>query len=191
MRFIYPFTPTKTMLKSATTTDPLRPAMAGIYYDVDESRLVATDGNIMVTYPVMSNEDDVSCVIPIDAFSKDVEEIRTSMSSTPEVAPAKITVVTKSGIIMMDSIPERFPSWKSVWPNFEYGSKTQNPVPLEKIKFNAHLIGRLTKVIPKVGRDTASPVVLQFYGQNKGVIFETVMNETGPEIKGIIMPMSM
>lgn len=191
MQFIYPFNLTKTMLKSAVSTDTLRPSMTGVYYDVDESRLVATDGNIMVTYPVEPGEDDVSCIIPVDAFSKNVEEIRTSMSNTPEVTPAKITVVTKSGIIMMDSIPERFPSWKSVWPNFEYGGKIQNPVPLETIKFDAHIIGRLTKVIPKVGRDTASPVVLQFYAKNVGVIFETVMNETGPEIKGIIMPMSM
>ena len=188
MQFIYPFNLTKTILKSAVSTDTLRPAMAGVYYDVDESRLVATDGHIMVTYPVEPGEDDVSCIIPVDAFSKDVEEIGTAMSSTPEVMPAKITVVTKSGIIMMDSISERYPSWKSVWPDRDPKNK---PVPVDVIKFNAKLLGRLGKVIPSIGKDSASSVKLTFYGNNKGVVFETTMNDTGPEIKGMIMPMSM
>lgn len=169
---------TKNHLKHVVSKDDRRPAMQGAYLDVDAKKLVATNGYIIITYPV-EIDGDCSGIIPIDAFTKDTIEVI--------VGKETAKVISKTGATSeLPLIKEGYPKWQNVWPKCD-------TEPVELIGFDPKCLAAIYNAIP---RDTGKhgslrPIKCSFHGPTRAMVFETHVDEPEYKIKGLVMPMML
>ena len=166
---------TKNQIKSACSKDDLRPALKGAYYQPKENRLTTCDGFMIIHYPVQSNENDSTAILPTDIFPSTVRE---AQNSTYEInGQAKRS---HSGMIQLaDFITEKYPDYKAVTPKdnpcFEIG------IDLMKLK-------QLCDALP-MSESKDKAVKLSFIAKQSAVLFETIHHEN--KIEGLIMPVRL
>lgn len=107
----------KTMF--AVSTDDLRPAMMGVYFDIgtDESRFVATDGHRLVRYVTSSftSEEPLTFIVPDKALSLVMKALD---GKECDLVISDDHVQFKSGntIVITRLINEQYPNYESVIP---------------------------------------------------------------------------
>ncbi|MEX0994281.1 MAG: DNA polymerase III subunit beta [Balneolaceae bacterium] len=103
----------------AVSTDDLRPAMMGVYFDIDpeESKFVATDGHRLVKYKnsELTSEEPLTFIVPQKALnlvlkSLDAEECELTVSTD------HVQFKSGSTIIITRLINEQYPNYESVIP---------------------------------------------------------------------------
>jgi len=157
------------------TTNPLRPTMNGVV--IRENCLIATDGHILVKYPIEEAEEFEDIILPITAFAKykknetvvsmDVEQTSTC---TVIERDAKTKVVLETRVVEL--ISGSFPDHKFVWPS------DNSSVPVEHICINPAFVAKFA------GLCTVESPIIQctFHGTTSGILI------TNDNFSGLLMP---
>ena len=166
---------TKNQIKSACSKDDLKPALKGVYYQPKENRLTTSDGTVLIHYPVQSNENDSTAIIPTDIFPSTVKEAQNSTYEINGKAERSHNGLIQSA----DFITEKYPDYKAVTPTdkpcFEIG------IDLMKLK-------QLCEALP-MSESKDKAVKLSFIAKHSAVLFETIHHKN--KIEGLIMPVRL
>ncbi len=107
----------KTMF--AVSTDDLRPAMMGVFFDIgeEESKFVATDGHRLVKYvnKNFTSDEPLSFIVPdkaLNLISKALDDDTTDLTISDDHAQFK----SGSTIVITRLINEQYPNYESVIP---------------------------------------------------------------------------
>lgn len=182
-------------LKYLCSKDELRPAFSGIYIDLKNDCMVATDAHKLVVYPIeMVQKDDVpedkqGFIVPIRFF----EEKRYMMD-----IPPKSKRVLELDYILTDDYAEvyflgelvfrckyiqaNFPDYEKILPS------EKDKVQLDQIGISMKRVSELTKAIPNDGLNNYK---LSFFGQNKAILLESLNLDLNRPIKAILMPIML
>ncbi len=166
---------TKKQITSGCSKDDLKPALKGAYYQPKENRLTTCDGIVLINYPVQSNENDSTAIIPTDIFPSTTKE---AQNSTYKIN-GKAERSHKGTIQSADFITEQYPNYKAVTPTdkpcFEIG------IDLLKLK-------QLCEALP-MSETKDKAVKFSFIAHNSAVLFETMHHDK--KIEGLIMPIRL
>lgn len=175
--------------------DSLRPAMTGIYFDLENEVMVGTNSHVLLVVPLTihwsKEESDLiakarekilklgSKIVPLEFFDKrkymgDFKKYTLDPEydfSDPEFAQVW---VGKDVVFRCRYIDSNFVNWQAVWP-----SNTVEPMSEIGLSFN--LFHDVYKSIPLNDKGFN----LTFYGANRPVVFKS---KVAPDFRGLIMP---
>jgi len=103
----------------ATSKDALRPAMQGIYFqlDADKGRAVATDGHRLVRLQMdgLRSAEPVAFIVPEKALSL-AAKVATDGPTTLQVASGHVAITFGTGRVVARLIEETYPNYEAVIP---------------------------------------------------------------------------
>jgi len=166
---------TKKQIAALASKDGLKPALCGVLYEPEKSRLTVTNGHALISYTVDNGENDNGGIIPVDLFptAKDAKNPRNEyfINGTAKRSCDGVTQETQL-------IEEQFPDYESVLPKDE---------PTLEIGFNLELLKMVADAVPV--ENGAKNVKLSFNSNTGGVRFETTQH--AKKITGVIMPVRL
>lgn len=178
-------------LKNVISKDKINSAMSNVFIDLEENRIVATNGSSLVTYPiaVVSSDTDIRGVV-VNPLLFDinkwtiVEELKSDMKLgfyDFEIRDdGYVYVICQEQEIYRAQYYSdlEYPNWKSVMNNVSRESVLD-------MRLSSDVLGNVTKSLPST---VSSEMKLKFNGSNKGVLFSVdCFNDF--EIEGVIMPL--
>lgn len=165
--------------------DEIRVNMTAVHLDTEIKRLIATDGHMLVSVPIETQEHDTTGPVPVEAFKR----ARTlATKSDPEVQiQANGSIVMRDGGTMPREDVGKFPDFNQVMPSFgpyEAGTMT--------VSFNPALLMELVKAI---GIEKTCGIRLTFKvdsslptsGDLGPLLIES--NDSNNKAIGVLMPM--
>lgn len=103
----------------AVSRDALRPAMQGIYFqlDADRGRAVATDGHRLVRLSLdgLKSEEPVAFIVPEKALNL-ASKVATDGATTVQVASGHVAFTFGTGRVIARLIDETYPNYEAVIP---------------------------------------------------------------------------
>lgn len=99
---------------TCASTDQTRYVLNGAYFDVENKRLVVTDGRRMVLLPVEVEPGDVSGIVPTEAVTEALRLAKKSKGTGPDGGLAGISI---NGVVKLRNGAE-FPKVDGVYPNY-------------------------------------------------------------------------
>lgn len=178
-------------LKNVISKDKINSAMSNVFIDLEENRIVATNGSSLVTYPiaVVSSDTDIRGVVAnpllfdINKWTI-VEELKSDMKLgfyDFEIRDdGYVYVICQEQEIYRAQYYSdlEYPNWKSVMNNNSRESVLE-------MSLSSDVLGNVTKSLPST---VSSEIKLKFNGSNKGILFSVdCLNDF--EIEGVIMPL--
>ena len=165
---------TKKQIGSACSKDPLKPALTGAYYQPEENRLTTCDGAILVNYPVQSDKNESTAVLPVDIFPT-IKEAKHSTYVINGKAERSCNGSTQTAKF----IQEKYPDYKSVIPK---------DAPAFEIGLDLMKLKQLCDALP-MSEIKNKAVKFSFIAPLKAALFETTAHKE--KITGLIMPIRL
>lgn len=178
-------------LENAVSNDVLRPVMTGVYFDLINNCIVATDSHLLLVAPITIKFDESadessrsellksnSKIVPIEFFDK-----RKYMGNHKHYSPqifysladekyAKV-FCGKEEVFKCRYIEGNFPDYKAVMPN-EFTA-------VDEIGLDIGFVQRLYKMNPFSNKGLR----FKFTKANRAIRFESIVE---PKFHGVIMP---
>lgn len=175
-------------VKAAVSHDSLRPAMQGALYRPEEKELVATNGHILVRWPVEPSEGDTPGVVPLDAFHTTGIH-KNKRNEDPELRTnGKIETVGNVATKVTEFVDEEYPQFERVW--------TENEDPTFEIGFSLDTLQQLIDSFPASANNRS--VRFRFSSKNRAAYVESLervnynwrndQDDDRPVFRAIVMP---
>lgn len=177
-------------LKNIVSNDDLRPVMCHVFIDFKNKCLVATDGHVLVSYPidVTENDSDLDGVmVPLNYFNRLRYMVQLQPKMLKEIEVEYVLTKEYAEIHWLGEIIYRcryfegsYPKWKNVMPNTK-----DYPTKPECVGVNAHMLKKMIAGIP-----SADPQTLRMETTSKStaILFTTANADYDRPIEAIIMP---
>lgn len=130
-------------IEMATSADPESFALTGVFYDIKNSRLVATDGHMLAILPHETEEADVGGNIPADAFkdarklAKKAKKRDTTLAILQEADTVTFSVEGLQSATF-DLVKGQFPNYEDIIPK---------KIPEFTVALNAEYLYRLAMAL--------------------------------------------
>ncbi len=180
--------------QQVVSNDPFRLVMTGVYFDLENGVMVATNSHLLLECPIelelednekkLSHKDlieklrSLSKIVPIEFFDR-----RKYMGDPKfyvhqpmyDLSDPDYAQVWHCGEVVFRCryIEGKFPNYRAVYP-----TETNQ---LDSIGVDMSMVLRIHKSIPY--RDKR--IYYKFFAKNKGIVFRSAENE---KLKGIVMP---
>ncbi len=162
-------------IEKACSDDELRPAMMGVHVDAEKKRIIATNGRILVIYPLSPEEYDEQFTQSVTMPSALFAEWR-KLSKKGKVA-SPIAIMENDSVLQNNChfphIEEQYPNVDSVIPQQSVG----RPIAFE-IGLNAELLKQLLASL------RGTKLKFTFFSPHHAVL----VTPQDTEEKGLIMP---
>lgn len=167
-------------VEKACSKDIGRPSMQSCWLDTEIQKLIATDGRILVAFPVEIEDGD-------DSGPVDPKALAYARKSTPKGA-SYMSIKCNGCYAFPDgsTMPRnkeygQFPDWKFIFKNTESATKE----PVGKIGINAEFLATIQEATDSFG------VELHFVNENKPVIVKCKSSHPDrDQIQALIMPLT-
>lgn len=100
-------------IEKAASEDEMRPAIAVVYLDVENERLVATNSYVLATVPVEIEEGDVSGNISLDTIAE-ARRRQPRKQEAAVTANGEAAVSFKGGTATFERPDTTFPTWETL-----------------------------------------------------------------------------
>lgn len=168
-------------IEAAAATDNGRYSLNAVQLDVEKKRLLATDGHILASIPVVPAADDHSGLIPVDAF----KAARRMQRETKQDA---MIAVNGSVRLTAGNVQAEFQKADGTFPNWE---RVMMPAKGRcTIAFDVDLLVRLAKAIDT--RDTSTqksrPRYVEFWVKDQSSAIAVKVQGCPDDSIGVLMP---
>ena len=167
-------------IEQAASTEESRCTLKAVKLDVENKRMMATDGHILAIVPVEVDATDHSGLLSVDSMKQIRAMQRRSKSIPVNIAVnGKATATGKSETSEFELVTGQFPNVDAVIPT---GEKYEGPA---TVCFNVDLLVRLAKALGADEAHQGTIVQLWIKDASSPVLVKTSEN---PEAIGVLMP---
>lgn len=199
-----------TQFIKCASTDQTRYVLNGAYFDVENERLVVTDGRWMVLLPVVVEEGDVSGIAPTESVVEAMRLAKKTKGTGPDGALAGIKlngcVELRNGA-KFDKVEGVYPNYSQVIPDYVRIRMKSNRTEAERMTLDSGLAERtnisfdarlLHEMAQAMGSDSVTLELVKSRKEEGGVdSLEVIVVRPGSGKDavvgsvGVLMPMRM
>lgn len=186
---------TYTHLKNVVCKDELRPAMSGVYIDLKESKLVATDAHVLIAYPIEIIENDSDkegVIVPIEYFNKLRYMVPLPSKRKGPIELEYILTDTYAEIHFHGEMIYRRKYIDFTYPKWNSENVMVNPADYpDKPKELGVNINVLQKMISGIPKSNTGIYKMETTSASKCILFTSNNSDYTTPIKAIVMPCSL